>query len=201
MSKKKELLIVKASADICVAEVDHLKAIAGLYEMNHCVAELTDITKFQDEVCKGKKFDYLYIAAHADMVGFGDAEGGNFFLWGDFALALCESQCLNPGCVLLLSCCRGGLKKVAFTLFYSCGQIDYICGPRWTVTSHDLSAGFHVFIYNLETRREQPSVAVERVTRATGYDFFCYDRVEVEDEYEKVFGSEPVDEQPGPSVP
>lgn len=185
---KKELLIVNAASDICAAEIDHLKAIAGLYGMNYCVAELTDIAQFQDKVCKGRKFDYLYVAAHADVNGFGDPKSGNYFSWIAFALSLCESQCLNPGCVLLLSCCRGGLRKVALAMFYSCGQIDYICGPRWTVTSHDLTAGFHVFIYNLEIRREQPSVAVDRVTRATGYDFFCYDRVEIEDESVKALG-------------
>lgn len=179
----KEILIIKASSDICVAEVDHIKAIAGLYDMRYCVTELSSIDEFKNKVCIGRKFDYIYLASHANTEGFGEADGHVFFSWEEFALALCETQCLNPGCVLLLGCCRGGLKRVAFTLFLSCGQIDYICGPRWTVTGHDLSTGFHVFIYNLEIRREQPSTAVDRVSRATGYDFFCYDRVETEDEY------------------
>jgi hypothetical protein len=178
----KDILIVKASSDICVAEVNHLKAIAGLYSMNVCVAELNTIDEFKVQVCKGRRFDYLYIAAHADLKGFGEANGTPYFQWEEFALALCEADCLNPGAVLMLACCRGGLKTVAYSLFYSCDRIDYICGPRWTVTSHELSAGFHVFIYNLEVRREQPSTAVERVSKATGYDFFSYDRVEIEDQ-------------------
>jgi hypothetical protein len=33
----------------------------------------------------------------------------------------------------------------------------------------------------MEIRREQPSCAAARASKATGYDFFCYDRVEAED--------------------
>jgi hypothetical protein len=91
---------------------------------------------------------------------------------------------LNAESVLLLGCCRGGLKKVASELFYYCSQIDYVCGPRWAVTGQDISAGFHIFIYNMEVRREQPSTAVNRASKGTGYDFFCHDRVEFEDKYE-----------------
>ena len=71
-------------------------------------------------------------------------------------------------------------------LFGSCDQIDYVCGPRWTVTGDDITAGFHVFVYNMEIRREQPSTSVSRASKATGYDFFCYDRVEYEDKLFRV---------------
>jgi hypothetical protein len=56
-----------------------------------------------------------------------------------------------------------------------------VCGPVWTLTQDDLSAGFHVFLYNTEKRREQPNIAAARASQATGYEFFCYDRVEVDD--------------------
>ena len=72
------------------------------------------------------------------------------------------------------------MKAVAHKLFDNCPQIDYVCGPRWTIGSADIVTGFHVFIYNMLHRNEQPSCAVERASRATGYDFFCHDRVEVE---------------------
>ena len=91
---------------------------------------------------------------------------------------------INDGCVFLLACCRSGLNKVAFDLFYTCTFIEYVCGPRWKVTDLDLSVAFTVFLYNMEVRRMQPNQAAERMSVATGYDFNCYDRVEVERSFE-----------------
>ena len=70
---------------------------------------------------------------------------------------------------------------VAMSMFFACGKIDYVVGPRWTVTAKDITTAFHVFLYNLAVRREQPSTAASRSSLATGYDFYYYDRVEAED--------------------
>ena len=70
---------------------------------------------------------------------------------------------------------------VAMSMFLACSKIDYVIGPRWTVTAQDITTAFHVFLYNLAIRREQPSTAATRASAATGYDFYYYDRVEVED--------------------
>jgi hypothetical protein len=130
----KRLLIIKASNDICAAEVVHLRSIAGMFGMDHCVCELTTIKGFKEGLCaSAEKYDYIYLAAHADVAGFGTSDGSVSISWGEFAGALCETDCLKPECILLLGCCRGGLKKVAFTLFLGCDRIDYICGPRLTV--------------------------------------------------------------------
>jgi hypothetical protein len=180
----KRLLIVKACDDVCATEIDHLKNIAEMFGMTHCLVDLVGMDEFKKKLCGGDKYDYLYLAAHASPFDFGTADGKVSITWSDLSVALCETQCLNPEAILLLGCCRGGLRRVAETLFFNCDQIDYVCGPRWTVTSHDLTAGFHVFIYNMESRHEQPSTAVRRASGATGYDFFCYDRVEVEDHYQ-----------------
>jgi hypothetical protein len=193
----KRLLIVKASDDVCATEIDHLKNIAEMFGMTHCAVELTDMDDFKKKLCGGDKYDYLYLAAHASPFEFGSADNKVSITWGDLSLALCEAKCLNAGAILLLGCCRGGLRRVAETLFINCDQIDYVCGPRWTVTSQDLTAGFHVFIYNMECRNEQPSTAVRRASGATGYDFFCYDRVEVEDRYEYIHEALPGTESGG----
>jgi hypothetical protein len=180
----KRLLIIKACTDVCGAEIDHLKSVAVIIGMDHCDCELKSIDEFKKQICaKGEKYDYIYLAAHAGRESFGEEEESVSIKWDDFALALCEIDCLNQECILLLACCRGGLNGVANTLFDNCTQIDYVCGPRWTVTGPDITAGFHVFIYNMEFRKEQPSTAVCRASNATGYDFFCYDRVEIEDQY------------------
>ena len=71
---------------------------------------------------------------------------------------------------------------VALVMFDACASIDYIAGPRWTVTGQDITTGFHVFIYNMLIRKEQPGTAAHRASAATGYDFFCHDRVEIDDD-------------------
>lgn len=188
----KRLLIVKASNDICTAEVDQLKSIASMFGMTHCECELKTVEGFKQSLCaSADKYDYLYVAAHADLMGFGTQDRSVNISWSEFAEALCMTNCLNPECILLLGCCRGGLKPVAFALFNSCDQIDYICGPRWTATSADLTAGFHVFVYNMEVRKEQPSTAADRASKATNYEFFCYGRVEVEDEIRSFLKTRP----------
>jgi hypothetical protein len=179
----KSLLILKASNDICGAEIENLQSIAHMFGMQECVHQIASIDDFRNGTCSQGKYDYIYLAAHADLVAFGTSDGAITIGWDEFALALCETDCLHLGSILLLGCCRGGLKGVAQTLFYGCDKIDYVCGPRWTVTAHDITAGFHTFVYNMEVRREQPSSAAERSSKATGYDFFCYDRIEFEDEY------------------
>jgi hypothetical protein len=179
----KKLLIIKASKDVCSAEVEHIKTIADMFEMVHETFDLIDPSRFQAAMIGRGKYDYIYLGAHADLFGFGESDGSTVMQWEQFADALCKSQCLVPESILLLGCCRGGLRQVAMRLFFSCSQIDYVCGPRWTVTGLDITAGFHVFIYNMEVRHEQPSCASERASKATGYDFFCYDRVELEDSY------------------
>lgn len=177
----KKLLILKASRDVCSAEIEHIKTIADMFEMDHEIVELNNPSTFETTMTGQGKYDYIYLGAHADTDGFGEADRSVTMEWESFAEALCKSQCLNSESILLLGCCRGGLRRVAMSLFLSCAQIDYVCGPRWTVTGLDITAGFHVFIYNMEIRHEQPSCASDRASKATGYDFFCYDRVEVED--------------------
>lgn len=182
----KHLIILKASNDICSAEIDHLRSIADMLGMKHCTFDMKTVDDFKNSKCSKGKYDYIYLAAHADREYFGTADGSISIPWADFAAALCEVDCLNPECILLLGCCRGGLKGVARMLFMACDRIDYVCGPRWTVTSHDITAGFHTFVYNMEVRKEQPSGAATRASNATGYDFFCYDRVESEDEMQNL---------------
>ena len=182
----KKLLILKASKDICAAETAHLLAIAGLFSMTTKEISFTSIADLQSKLVHDDRYDYVYLAAHASPQCFGEADGSCLMSWDQLADALCMSACLATGAVLLLACCRGGLRGVADTLFVNCCDIDYVCGPRWKATAADITVGFHTFIYNLESRREQPSTAARRASEATGYDFFCYDRVELEDTYSYV---------------
>ena len=134
----KKILIIKASQDVCANEVEHIKTIAAMFGMEHETYELKDPKTFEDAMTGRGKYDYIYLAAHADLSGFGEADGSCVMGWHEFADALCRSGSLNPECILLLACCRGGLLKVANLLFLWCPKIDYVCGPRWTVKLMDL---------------------------------------------------------------
>jgi hypothetical protein len=177
----KRMLLVKASDDVCADEIEHIENVCQMFGIEHNSIELTQLDGFQNQVADLGKFDFLYVGAHADTFGFGEATGNRFFGWAEFGIVLCSANCLCPEAILLLGCCRGGLKMVAMKLFRACPKIDYISGPRWTVTAQDITTAFHVFLYNIEIRREQPSTASMRASQATGYDFYYYDRVEIED--------------------
>ena len=178
---QQRMLFVRASNDVCSTEVGHIQNICEMFGIEHHVIDLVTLDDFVEKALLLGKFDYLYLGAHADQYSFGESDGSPSFSWVEFATALCTADCLNPESVLLLGCCRGGLRMVAMSMFFACGKIDYVVGPRWTVTAKDITTAFHVFLYNLAVRREQPSTAASRSSLATGYDFYYYDRVEAED--------------------
>lgn len=181
----KRLLVLRVAGDICETEIGQLRNISRMLGMECDEVTLTDADTIGD-LLKGKgPFSYIYLCGHASRDGMGDSESDGLFVrWGTFAFELCAADCLRPESVLLLACCRGGMWQVAATLFAWCSKIDYVCGPRWSVCNNDLVCGFHVFLYNMESRREQPSVAADRSSKATGYEFFAYDRVEIEESQE-----------------
>ena len=177
---KKKMLILRATSDACDVEVSHIQTIAQMHQMEKPkVADISSRDELKEAISDGNSYDYIYIAAHGDCDGFGDNEGFDMS-WEDFAFDLCTTDVLAQNCVLLLACCRGGFKYVAFDMFAGCDKIEYVFGPRWTLRAEDITAGFHTFIYNMESRRLQPNQAAERASNGTGYDFLCYDRVEVE---------------------
>lgn len=180
---KKRLLILKASQDVTRKELKHIKAVADILDIKCCETNLTTADTLKDCLCcgKGQKWNYVYVAAHSDIKGFGEESGDPFIQWEDLADALCETECLADQSVLLLACCQGGLRRIAATLFERCTKIDYICGPRWSLTPADLAAAFHIFLYNLEYRNEEPSVAVDRASAAVNYRFSFHDRIEWDD--------------------
>jgi hypothetical protein len=180
-SMSQRMLLVKASIDVCGTEIEHLEKICEMFGIQHQTVDMTGATPFDQLVAGLGEFNFLYLGAHADPYSFGEADGSRSNDWETFGSTLCSSQCLAPEAILLLGCCRGGLKGVAMRLFMACPKIDYVTGPGWTVTPEDITTGFHVFLYNMVIRKEQPSTSSKRASSATGYDFYYYDRVEIED--------------------
>lgn len=123
-------------------------------------------------------FDYIYLSAHGCADSFGSEDNEVNMTWADFATKLCATGCMNDDCILMLSCCRGGLMQVAYTLFYYCSHISYVLGPRQSLTSADMHICFGTFLYNMEKRGTDPVVACERIKCATDQRFSCYDREE-----------------------
>lgn len=131
---------------------------------------------------RGIKYDYIYLSAHGNEDGFANENGTIDLSWTEFGTELCSAMCMNEDCIILLSCCRGGLNQVAYDLFYCCLKVAYVVGPRQSLYPHDLLIGFNILLYNLEHRGVDPIVACEKIKSATDIRFVCFDRLETETE-------------------
>lgn len=89
MKETKRLLIVKASSDICAAEVEHIKTVAEMFGMVHRTYGLKSLATFQAELTGNDRYDYIYLAAHANVDCFGESDGSVRYDWEMFGLR-CE---------------------------------------------------------------------------------------------------------------
>jgi len=163
-------------------ECDNIKTQAELYGIDvhdYCPKnneELTDILNY------GVEYDYIYLSSHGDAVGFANESETVDYSWFDFGVMLCGAMCMKPDCIIMLSCCRGGLNQVAYDLFFCCTKISYIVGPRQSLSSDEMLISFNILLYNLEHRKVDPIIGCERIKAATDLRFICFDRLETEGE-------------------
>jgi len=164
------------------AECLNIKTQAELYG----IQVYDECPKTTDELInllnRGIKYDYIYLSAHGNEEGFVNEDETIDLTWMDFGSELCSAMCMNDDCIVLLSCCRGGLNQVAFDLFYCCGKIAYVVGPRQSLYPHDMLIGFNILLYNLEHRGVDPIVACDKIKLGTDVRFVCFDRLETETE-------------------
>lgn len=153
---------------------------AKLYSIVPVCPPVRDNGELRTVLLSNGEFDYIYLSAHGCADSFSSSDGNVAMEWSEFASLLCESGCMRDDCVLMLSCCRGGLMQVAYQLFYSCTHISYVLGPRQSLSSIDMQICFGIFLYNVEIRNNDPVVACEKIKSATGQRFSCYDRQEEE---------------------
>ena len=151
-----------------------------LYGIEYVCKKLKDNNELEEILSSNGKFDYIYLSAHGCKDSFSSEDRKVDMTWDDFALLLCETHCMNDDSILMLSCCRGGLMQIAYTLFQCCSQICYVVGPRQSLTSADMHICFGIFMYNIEIRGTDPVVACEKIKNATDQRFSCYDREEEE---------------------
>ena len=188
----KQMLILRVTSDACDVEIAQIKSAAEMHGIIVDVTdEITSTPQLADAVRRGVPYDYIYVASHGSADGL---SGDNYSVsWYEFAYHVCVEETINDNCIFLLACCRGGFQRVAYDIFAGCSLIEYVFGPRWTLTKPDLTAAFHIFIYNMEQRKLQPGQAAKRASDGTGYDFLCYDRVEIEQTEECLYRRDEVE--------
>ncbi len=151
---------------------------AELYGLDTVNKWIKDNDDLENILSSNGLFDYVYLSAHGDSEGFTSDDATVSMSWQKLAMLLCNSNCMNEDSILMLSCCRGGLMEVAYTIFMTCHQICYVLGPRQSLTSADMHICFGIFLYNMEMHGVDPVVACEKIKHATDQRFSCYDREE-----------------------
>src|SRR6185437_3436203 len=165
-------------------ECDNIKLQAELYNIDvhdYCPKNNDELIEILN---KGITFDYIYLSSHGNIDGFGNESDTIYYSWFEFGNELCNADCMKQNCIILLSCCRGGLNQVAYDLFYCCTKISYIVGPRQSLYPHDMLISFNILLYNLQHRNVDPIVACEKIKLGTDIRFICFDRLETESEPE-----------------
>lgn len=147
----------------------------GIEPICKCVRDNEELEKI---FYSNGQFDYVYLSAHGCSEGFASEDDKVNMSWQKLAILLCKSKCMNEDSILMLSCCRGGLMEIAYEIFLTCQQINYVLGPRQSLTSADMHICFGIFLYNMEIRGVDPVVACEKIKLATDQRFSCYDRQE-----------------------
>jgi len=179
MNDKKKILILRACGIKGEAEeCNGISNQAKLYDLevfDYCPKDNVEVSNcLENEV----QYDYIYLSSHGNDEGFMSEDGNVNYSWKDFGEMLCDTNCMKEGCIVMLSCCRGGLNQVAYTLFSFCSKIDYIVGPRQSLCAHDMLISFNVLLYNLERRYVDPIVACSKILLSTDIRFICFDRLE-----------------------
>ena len=175
----KRMLILKAcgSSDEpheCNGICEH----AQLYDIEPICKCVQNNEELENILSSNGQFDYIYLSAHGNSDGFASENRKIGMSWQELAMLLCNSACMNEDSILMLSCCRGGLMEIAYTMFLTCLKLCYVLGPRQSLTSADMYICFGIFLYNIEKRGVDPVVACEKIKSATDQRFSCYDREE-----------------------
>lgn len=177
----KRILIIKACG--VAGEDEECKNIQTQAEMYGITTDLitpTNVAELRAGLQNGQKYDYLYLSSHGNDQGLCNHNQTLDISWFDFGIILCSSMCMNHECILMLSCCRGGLNQVAYDLFYCCPKISYVVGPRQSLAAHDMLICFNILLYNLTHRGLDPIVSCEKIKAGTDIRFVCFDKLEVE---------------------
>jgi len=180
--EKRMLLIKACGVKGEEQECKNVEIQAELYGIKTTVVAPKTVEELMAAL-KGKiKYDFIYLSSHGSAEGLCNHDSSIKLTWLDFGIMLCETACMKENCILMLSCCRGGLNQVAYDLIYCCENISYVVGPRQNLPAHDMLISFNIFLYNVRHRGLDPIVACEKIKGGTDIRFVCFDRLEVEAE-------------------
>jgi hypothetical protein len=182
MEKRIMLLIKACGVKGEDQECKNIYTQAEMYGITTSVIEPQSVSDLKKSLKGGIKYDYIYLSSHGSADGLCNHTNSIKLTWLDFGLMLCESACMKENCILMLSCCRGGLNQVAYDLIYCCENISYVVGPRQSLPADDMLISFNIFLYNVRHRGLDPIVACEKIKAGTDIRFVCFDRLEVEAE-------------------
>jgi hypothetical protein len=172
------MLIMKASSDINVCETNLIERVAELYDIEVDVHEIKTATDLNFAEYPADGWDLVYACGHGNEIGIGDPDGSRFFHWDQVAMGLCDRLGLDAW--FFLGCCRGGLQRVAYSMFCGCDNLYYVFGPRWEADAQQLACAFHVLVHNFIDRGREPVRAAERASEGIDLTIRAFDRGEVE---------------------
>lgn len=185
--------MIIASSSACAGERDLIREILRRLGIGLKVVEWLSADDFKQQVSE-KKYDLIYLGAHASGFGFGENSTAELHPWESLALAICETDCIQPGGTLFMGCCRGGMKTVAIKIMRQCGKIDQICGPFWTLKGTDITNAFQIFLEALVRQKQDPVTAADRASQASNCKFLCYERLDLAGELEMLLKMEEMGE-------
>lgn len=178
-----ECLMIIASSAACAGERDLVREVLRNIGIGFTCVEWLSGDDFKQQI-SGKKYNFIYLGAHADSHGFGEDSRTARHPWESLALAICETDCIQPGGTLFMGCCRGGMKTVAIKIMRQCERIDQICGPFWTLKDNDIMKAFHIFVETLVRGKKDPVMAADRASQASNCKFRIYERMDIEADLE-----------------
>lgn len=174
----KNALILNITSDVKKESIIDIYCHGKSYGIDVLPVAVNNIEDFKSAL-RGKKLDYLFLAGHANEECFSDNKVFRES-WSEIGKIICSLECLNNDSIIMLYCCKGGMVKVAYTLFAECPNIRYVLGAKQIITAIQLTVGFNVFMYHVEYRKTDPVLAARKSTDATDIRFECFDRIDAE---------------------
>ena len=126
----KKLLILRAcGVNGEREECDNIKIQAQLYGIS--VNDFCPKTNEELETIlhAGETYDYIYLSSHGNVDGFGNEQSTISYSWFDFGVLLCGASCMNPDCIILLSCLPWRIKSNRIRSFLLLYKNILCCRP------------------------------------------------------------------------
>ncbi|HMS25311.1 MAG TPA: hypothetical protein PKB15_06485 [Acidimicrobiia bacterium] len=175
--KTKTMLILQASDEPEICEVDLIEKVADLYDLHVEIRNIADkYTKADFAKVNATGWDVVYICGHGNRFGVGKSNKV-VIGWRQLSQLICME--LANDSWFFLGCCRSGLTSVAYEMFAGCGNFSYVFGPVWKASAGQLACAFHTLMHNFRDEDLEPSRAAIRASEAINLEIRSYDREEI----------------------